>query len=85
MTKLILKYNAIVGRDHFPEIQEIITRLSLEIEDIHEEAPIAGKRLKVILIKGSPVNLDQLDKEMFRFPSITSKFTAASEDPPQSA
>jgi hypothetical protein len=73
MEKLILKYNAIVGKDHLPEIQEITKKLCLEITDVSEESPIAGKRLKVISVTGSKENLDLLHTEMARFPAITTK------------
>jgi len=73
MEKLILKYNAIVGKDHLLEIQEITKKLCLEITAVEEESPISGKRLKVISITGSKENLSLFHREMGRFPAITAK------------
>lgn len=69
----ILKYNAIVGKDHLPEIQEITKKLCLEILKVEEESPVSGKRIKVVSITGSKGSLDQLHTEMMKFPAITAK------------
>jgi len=73
LKKLILKYNAIVGKDHLPELREITRRLSLEIESVKEETPSGGKKIKIVSIKGDQRSLHALDKELIRFPSIAAK------------
>ncbi len=73
MSKLTLQFNAQVGPNHLPEIEEITKRLSLSIEGVREESPLAGKKLKFVEITGSPENMVLLRAEMRRFPSITLK------------
>lgn len=73
MSKLTLQFNAVVGPNHLPEIEEITKRLSLAIENVREESPIAGKKLKIIDVIGTPENMLLLRAEMRRFPSITLK------------
>lgn len=68
--RLILKYNAILGKDHLPEIRELTKRLSLEIESVNEESPTSGKKIKVISIRGEQRRLHDLDRELIRFPAI---------------
>jgi hypothetical protein len=74
--KLILKYNAILGKDHLPEIRAITKRLSLEIESVNEESPVKGKKIKVIAIKGDQRRLHELDQELIRFPSIATRLAS---------
>lgn len=73
MTKLTLQFNALVGPNHLPEIEEITKRLSLAIASVREESPIAGKKLKFVDVTGSPENMILLRAEMRKFPSITLK------------
>lgn len=72
--KIVLKYNAIAGVDPMPRIREIVTTLSLQINEVAEECPIAGKRLKMIHISGEPNMLTELTRRLRRFPSVTAKF-----------
>ena len=71
--KIILKYNAVVGRDPLPKIQELVAALTLRLEDVAEENPAAGKRLRVVRISGESKKLLELARKLRRFPSITSK------------
>ena len=73
MTRLTLQFNAVVGPNHLPEIEEITKRLSLAIEGVREESPIAGKKLKYVDVSGAPEKMMLLRAEMKKFPSITLK------------
>ena len=73
MANLVLKYNAVVGKDPLPELQEITKRLTLAIDSVTEEKPVSGKRIKVVHVSGAKKNLDELGKEIIRFPAITLK------------
>jgi|GEM_PF-5138407 len=74
--RLILKYNAILGKDHLPEIRKLTQRLSLEIESVKEESPTSGKKIKVISVSGDPRRLHELDRELIRFPAIATRKAA---------
>ena len=71
--KLILKYNSIVGKDHLPEIRALTKRLSLEIERVTAESPSGGKKIKVIAVSGKLCHLNELNRELIRYPAIASK------------
>lgn len=73
MTKLTLQFNAVVGSNPLPEIEEITRRLSLAIEGVREESPISGKKLKLVDVSGTPEAMLLLRDEMRRFPAITLK------------
>lgn len=73
MTKMVLKFNAVVGRSPIVEIEEITRRLSLRIENVREESPAAGKKFKVLDVTGAPGDLIQFREEMQRFPAVTAK------------
>jgi hypothetical protein len=65
--KLVLKYNARVGKDHLPKIEEMTRRLGLKIEKIEESRP-GHKRISVT---GQSDKLQEMDKALVRFASIT--------------
>lgn len=73
MTKVTLQFNAVVGPNHLPEIEEITRRLSLAIDGVREESPISGKKLKLVDVSGTPEAMLLLRAEMRRFPAITLK------------
>ncbi len=70
LKRLILKYNAVVGKDHLPEIRELTSRLSLEIESVLEESAVSGKKIKVISVRGEQRCLQELDRALVRYPAI---------------
>ena len=79
MEKLILKYNAVVGKDCLPQIEEITKRLCLTIESVEEETPTPGKRLKIVSVAGCQDKLAEFGREVVRLPAITIKSVSGKE------
>lgn len=72
MKKILLKYNARQGSDKLPVIRSLVEKHELEIEsieDIHEHT----KWFKIVRVKGDITKLQELDKALLRFASITKK------------
>ena len=69
MKKLILKYNARIGRDPLPRIQELTEKLGLRIEVANDSKP----GLKQVLVVGASDKLHELDRALVRYASITRK------------
>lgn len=72
MKKLLLKYNARLGKDKLPEIQELIKTHDLKIDSIEDQKE-STKWFKIIKVSGSPERLEKFDKALVRFASITKK------------
>jgi hypothetical protein len=71
--RLVLRYNALVGRDPLPRIRELASRLGLELRAEQDEVPASGKRIKVVSVSGAPPGLTQLERSLLRFPAVTAK------------
>lgn len=71
--KIILKYNAVVGNDPLPRVRELVKALALRVDDVGEESPIAGKRLRVVCVSGEPGQISEFARQLHRLPSISAK------------
>lgn len=72
MRKLILKYNARIGTDKLPKIQELVKKHDLKIDavdDLRENT----KWFKVVQVSGKADKLADLDQDLVRHASITKK------------
>lgn len=72
MKKIVLKYNARIGSDKLSRIQELVEKHSLKIDSIEDEKE-STKWFKVVKISGNSEKLQELDKALVRFASITKK------------
>jgi hypothetical protein len=73
---MLLRYNALVGRDPLPRIRELAAALALEVGDVGEEAPVAGKRIKSVSVRGDAIRLSELERQLQRYPAITARFVS---------
>ena len=69
MKKLLLSYNARVGRNPMAKIEEITKKIGVKIESIADKKP--GHT--VVSLTGPHEKLAEVDKKLLRFPSITRK------------
>jgi hypothetical protein len=70
---LVLKYNAVVGRDPFPPIAELARQLGLRVEAGDDESTGSGKHLRVVHVRGPAKAVAELERSLLRFPAVTSK------------
>jgi hypothetical protein len=55
--KIYLKFNSAVGIDPLPKIRLITEELSLQVDEVVQEEPQAGKKLKLVVISGDRGNI----------------------------
>lgn len=71
--KMILKFNSAVGADPLPKIRQITDELSLRVDEVVDEKPQAGKKLKLVKISGDSKGIFELAKRLRRIPAVTVK------------
>jgi hypothetical protein len=70
--KLILRYNAAIGKDPLPKVRELARDLKLEVLEV-DDKPKSEKRLCVVYVRGDLADLRELERQLLRFPAITVK------------
>jgi hypothetical protein len=71
--KVILKFNAAVGMDPLPKIREITAELKLRVDEVVDDKPASGRKLRLVTISGEPKGLFELAKRLRRIPAVTVK------------
>lgn len=73
MKKLVIKFNARLARNPMTKIEEMTTKLGLKIESIEELKRGVSSHQRVVSIVGDSEKLQQLDKRLDRYASVTRK------------
>ena len=71
--RMLLTFNAVVGRDPLPQIRELAGALALEVSETSEEAAARSRHIRSVQVSGDAKGINELERQLLRFPAITAK------------